>query len=183
MNLLNAIQERRSVRSFNKETVPNETIERLLELALYAPNHKMTQPWRFVVLNREDQVEFFHFIQANKARKKGEEEPERKPLAEDAPSHIIAIVMNVNENDKLHRDDFAATGSLVQNFSLLAWEEEIGVVWKTPGLIHEPEFHEFLGVNEGEEVIGLLWIGYPEVVPEIKPRETLKVQYGLPSKS
>lgn len=50
MDTIKVIEERRSIRKFKNKTVPKETIERLLELAIKAPSGKNRQPWRFVVL-------------------------------------------------------------------------------------------------------------------------------------
>src|SRR6266545_5097508 len=52
MDAISAIQRRRSVRHFRPDPVPRETIERLLDCAVRAPNHKLTQPWRFAVITR-----------------------------------------------------------------------------------------------------------------------------------
>ncbi|MCD5324873.1 MULTISPECIES: nitroreductase family protein [Pontibacillus] len=184
MELREAITTRRSVRSFTKEEVEVSTIEELLQLALYAPNHKMTQPWRFVLLDRQDQVPLQHLIKSKKALKKGKPVPEKEPIAEDAPSHMLAVVINVDEKEKVYRDDFGAVSSLIQNFSLLLWEKGIGVVWKTPGFMKDQEMIDLLGVGENEELVGLLHIGYPAVVPKMKEREPLqsKISFGLPNK-
>jgi nitroreductase len=50
MDAIDAIQRRTSVRRFRPDPVPRETIARLLECAVRAPNHKLTEPWRFAVL-------------------------------------------------------------------------------------------------------------------------------------
>lgn len=181
MELREAIMNRRSIRSFKKEEVDVSTIEELLEIARYAPNHKMTQPWRFVVLDRHDQAPLQHLIKSKKALKKGKPVPEEEPIADDAPSHMLAVIMNVNEKEKVYRDDYGAVSSLIQNFSLLAWEQGIGVVWKTPGFMQDEEMKQLLDIGEGEELVGLLHIGYPAVVPKMKERDPLdsKLRYGL----
>ncbi|KGP90323.1 NAD(P)H nitroreductase [Pontibacillus chungwhensis BH030062] len=181
MELREAILNRRSIRSFKKEEVDVTTIEELLEIARYAPNHKMTQPWRFVLLDRQDQAPLQHLIKSKKALKKGKPVPEQEPLSDDAPSHMLAVIIDVNEKEKVYRDDYGAVSSLIQNFSLLAWEKGIGVVWKTPGFMQDEEMKQLLEVSEHEELVGLLHIGYPAVVPKMKEREPLqsKLRHGL----
>src|SRR5688572_16714494 len=50
MDAISAINKRTSVRRFRSDPVPRDIIERLLECAVRAPNHKLTEPWRFAVL-------------------------------------------------------------------------------------------------------------------------------------
>nr|WP_240685168.1 nitroreductase family protein [Bacillus velezensis] len=47
-SLAHTIRNRRSIRSFKPETVPSEVILDMLETAVYAPNHRLTEPWRFI---------------------------------------------------------------------------------------------------------------------------------------
>ena len=53
MDVMNAINERRSVRGFKKELVPREMIEQLLDAARKAPSASNQQPWNFVVVTGE----------------------------------------------------------------------------------------------------------------------------------
>jgi nitroreductase len=51
--MFEAIQGRRSIKSFKPKPVDRAQLERLLELAALAPNHRMTEPWRFIVMGPE----------------------------------------------------------------------------------------------------------------------------------
>ena len=53
MDTLDAIRSRRTHKSFGREAVPRATLEELFDLARFAPNHRLTQPWRFRVLGPE----------------------------------------------------------------------------------------------------------------------------------
>ena len=58
MNARQLILERRSVRAYTDQPIPNEMIEEILEAAIYAPTHKLREPWRFVLANEESQVRY-----------------------------------------------------------------------------------------------------------------------------
>ena len=59
---------------------------------------------------------------------------------------------------------------MIQNFQLLAWEQQLGVVWKTNPHIYDPKVHELLGVEKGEKIAGFLHLGYFDEVPPAKKR-------------
>ena len=46
------IQNRRTVRQFNQKPITKNTIEKIIEAATWAPNHRSTEPWRFFVLEK-----------------------------------------------------------------------------------------------------------------------------------
>ena len=58
MDAIDAIQRRTSVRRYRPDPVPRDTIERLLDCAVRAPNHKLTEPWRFAVLTGDAKARF-----------------------------------------------------------------------------------------------------------------------------
>nr|WP_308216636.1 nitroreductase family protein [Pseudalkalibacillus decolorationis] len=60
--------------------------------------------------------------------------------------------------------------ALIQNFQLAAWEQGIGVIWKTNQYIYSPNFRTHVGVKPGEKIVGLLHIGFPYAIPIAKQR-------------
>ena len=53
MNILDAIRDRQSIRSFKKDPIEREIIEKILNFARFAPSGGNTQPWKVYVLNTE----------------------------------------------------------------------------------------------------------------------------------
>ncbi|MEW9670934.1 nitroreductase family protein [Ammoniphilus sp. 3BR4] len=82
----------------------------------------------------------------------------------------MIVVMKEHTNLVVREEDYASTSCVIHNFSLLAWEQGIGLVWETYPLIHDPNFREALGIQPGEKVVGSLHLGYPARVPQAKPR-------------
>ncbi|WP_078989655.1 nitroreductase family protein [Priestia flexa] len=85
----------------------------------------------------------------------------------------IIITVPKDENEMKQEEDFSAVSAFIQNFLLLAWEQEIGVLWKTGKLIHQPGFRKIAGIKEDEAIVGVLMLGKFDDVPAPKPREAI----------
>ena len=174
MSVLETIAERRSIFDFQPTVVPRERIERALQAAVWAPNHKLTEPWRFIVVGPECKSR----LSAVYARIKQDDVP--VDIAREAMDEIgrkavkklmskptvIAVTCAVSGDPFLDREDYAATCCAIQNIMLAAWEDGIGMQWSTSGLIEDAEALSVLGVDPGrEQVVGLLYAGFAERVP------------------
>lgn len=176
MSAAEIIRSRRTIFEFKPEPAPSETIARILEHAVWAPNHKVTEPWRFLVVNGKTKEKLAHIYRRVQTEKIKSDDPEvlakvsRKGYEKlmSKPT-IIGVVCQKNEDAFRAREDYAATCCAIQNISLAAWEEGVGVQWSTSALTWHPEALELLGVNpEAEEIIGFLYTGYPAAIPEQK---------------
>src|SRR5690625_8006269 len=78
--------------------------------------------------------------------------------------------MEEPEAQKQWDENFGATAAMIQNFWLLAWEQNLGVVWKTNPHIYYPEVKEILGVGETEKIVGFIHLGYFDKQPIVKDR-------------
>lgn len=177
------IKERRSIRKFKSDKVSNEVLEELLEVATYAPNHRLTQPWRFIIYKDEGSKVFANIMaetMANGPKKISPEEVRVK--CESIPAHIL-VVINEEANYYKREEDYAATCALIQNFQLAAWERGLGVLWKTDAFIDAPTFRNGLGVKPGEKVAALLQVGYPEIVPKVVERANISERIKLVDKN
>jgi nitroreductase len=165
IELLNSIiRERRSIYpdSYLEKEIPKEVIEQILENANYAPTHKLTQPWRFVVLSGNAKTRLG--LELGKLYKKNI--PAEKFLqkkfdsfsvkTEQAPC-IIAINMKVS--GKIPEwEELAAVSCAVQNMALTAQALNVGAYWSSPPLIDH--LGDFLSLNNDEKCIGLFYMGY-----------------------
>ncbi|SDK18502.1 nitroreductase family protein [Sediminibacillus albus] len=180
MNLTELIIDRRSIQLYEDRPVPVEELKKMLETAVWVPNHKMTQPWRFIFVYG-DSIKKIAEINRTLGEK-GKDPEERKANGEKAYQKIanvpvlLVVAMKENHSPKFREEDYAATSCMIQNFSLLAWEQGIGMIWKTGQLTIEDEFREAVGVQPGERVAGMLQIGYPAKVPKPRPRADVKTR-------
>lgn len=152
MSLEQAIRTRRTHKAFGSEPVSQETLRSLFELARWAPNHHLTNPWRFRVLG---------------PRTKGllaeEAEREKRGSArklQRAPTLVVASA--VQEGDALQRqDDLLATA--LAAYIVLLGAHAIGLAgyWRSLSLLEKPAPRALLGIAENERPIGLLHLGHP----------------------
>ena len=188
MSVLETIAARRSIFDFQPTVVPRERIERALQAAVWAPNHKLTEPWRFIVVGPEAKDRLSHvYARIKQDGVKGDIGPEalreigRKTVKKlmSKPS-IVAVTCAVSGDAFLDREDYAATCCAIQNIMLAAWEDGIGMQWSTSGLIDDAEALAVLGVDpERERVVGLLYAGFAERVPVSKRKPAAELTTWL----
>lgn len=158
-----AITERRTIKQFKADPVSEELLIELLDIAGWAPNHGLREPWRFILFVDEGK-EFLIKAITDNARK-----PKDPVRLRQVPAYM-AVVIHEREGQRELEEDMLAGGSFVQNFQLAAWERGIGVKWLTEPYTFRPEFRTAIGVRQDEKLIGLLQIGYPDDIPAARPR-------------
>lgn len=164
------IQARRTVRLFKPDPVPRERIVELLNISVWAPTHGNRQPWRFILYQDKGRDAFAQAVMATfTAEDHKKYGSDRYDYYLNIPVHLV-IVMKEDPRHKQWEEDYAAVCCLIQNFQLAAWEQGLGVVWKTNGYMHDPKFRAAAGVQPGEKIVGVLHAGYPETVPPVRPR-------------
>jgi len=169
--LARIIRERRSVKSgYLAKEVPESLITELLDDARWAPTHGLREPWRFIFVPTEEKDHFVEDIVQTFPRDR--QENRRNYFSQ--PAAFLIAVMDEDPRQKQWEENFGAISSLIQNFQLLAWERELGVVWKTNPQIHEPKVREMLGVQPGEKIVGFLHLGYFDQVPKTKHRTPIE---------
>src|SRR5699024_4429140 len=119
-----------------------EMVMDLLEDANWAPTHGMRQPWRFIFIGADQKASFAKQV----AETYPEERQENREAYLNEPNAFLAVIMQVPENEKQYDENFGATACLIENFWLLAWEKQLGVVWKTNPHIYDPKVKEILNV-------------------------------------
>jgi nitroreductase len=153
---------RRTHKAFGPEPVDRTTVLELLALARYAPNHHLTQPWRFRVLGPEAL-----------ARLKQAGGPSEAAKLERAPTLIVASAA-LGGDLVQDEEDVCATAAAVLLVLLGATERGLASYWRTPGVLRTPPGREALGIPRGERVLGLIHLGRP--VREPAPRERAPVE-------
>lgn len=173
-SVLELIRERRSVRDFKSETVPRDAVERWLEAARWAPNHRLTEPWRFIVLSadgqaRADVARLYreHTFEINSAlpdAKRASVADANRREALDAPLLVFAYSIP-GENEEVTRENYAAVACGVQNFQLAAWAEGYAAGWSTGGITRHSGLSDALGADQSWELVGALFVGMPAAAP------------------
>jgi nitroreductase len=158
------LRERRTPPQFSSQLVPKALLLEALDLARFAPNHKLSNPWRFYLLGKRS-IERVAALNARLVREKFGEEAARKKLDRwlSMPGWLVITSRSSPEDTLRHQEDYAACCCAAQNLALALWARGVGLKWSTGDVIRHEEFHELLGVDIHQEyAIGLFWYGYPE---------------------
>jgi nitroreductase len=176
MRATDAIRERRSIKRFTDRPVSREEIETLLAAATLAPNHRLTQPWRFYVLGPEARYAYGLALGERKARKVEDPNAARTMRETVAQEHralpcMIAVAVVQNENPEIRDEDYAATMMAIQNIALTAVELGLGTHLKTGGVMSDAAARTAAGVRDEERIVAIVNVGTPADVPPAKNRE------------
>lgn len=168
MDAIDAIQRRTSVRRYRPDPVPRETIERLLECAVRAPNHKLTEPWRFAVVTGAARARLADIRARHRLRRWADPTvPEAVAAGEkarqealDTPAFVI-VMTAVGGNETVREEDFAAAMMAVENLMIAAESVGLGTYLRTGDVMREPALAELIGLPDGFRIAGLVSVGYP----------------------
>jgi nitroreductase len=177
MTILEALEARRSIKEFTDRAVTREEIEPLLAAAVQAPNHRMTQPWRFYVLGPEARGAYGRALGARKAKKVEDPAAARQLVEKVEAKHaslpaMLAVTMVLDPDPEIREEDYAATFMAIENLSLAAVAAGLGTHLKTGAVMDDPRARESVGVPEGERIVATIELGEPAGVPEAKPRRS-----------
>jgi nitroreductase len=155
------VRSRRTHKSFGPDPVPRETLDELLELARWAPNHHRTNPWRFRVLGPETH-----------ARLKEAAGPAEAPKLERAPTLVLAscvVTGDLQQDD----EDLCATAAAIYVVLLAAHARGLAGYWRTPRVLHTKAGREAVGLPDGERFVGLIHLGPARGKPPAPERAPL----------
>lgn len=167
MDMHQLIASRRTTFQFQDRPVPEEVLRRALEAAHWAPNHKHTYPWRFVLVGPEMKqriADYFADRTEAKFRARGGDEADLPAARNAARVKALAVpaqvmVYAVQEGDEIRqREDYASTCCAVQNLLLAAWADGVAGGWKS---FDTPQAYELFGLDpSSRRIVGLLQLGY-----------------------
>ena len=168
MDAISAITSRTSVRRFLDRPVSRQLIAQLIDCAVRAPNHKLTEPWRFAVLTGASKDRFAEIRARHRLKRFNDPaSPEAQSAAEkvrqDArvPPAYIVVMVAVSSDEITREDDYAAAMMAIGNLMTAAQSLGLGTYLRTGRVMADPALLELAGVPEGCRVVGILSLGYP----------------------
>jgi nitroreductase len=172
MDVIHAIETRRSIGRVKQDPVPRDLIERILESAVHAPNHRITEPWRFHVFTGKGRGELAR-VRAEIARLQAEAEGEDEELAAGRISRerkkafrapvVVAVICESGRDEVETLENYAACAAAVQNMLLTAHALGLGAMWRTGPVAYHEHMREFLDLEEGDKVVAHLYLGFPDM--------------------
>lgn len=178
MDAVTAINRRTSVRRFRPDPIPRETIEQLLDCAVRAPNHKLTEPWRFAVLT-DGARDRFAEIRAGHRLKRFDDpmSPEARTAADKVrrearePPAYVVVMSAVNPDEITREEDYAATMMAIANLMIAAQSLGLGTYLRTGGVMRDRDLVELARVPQNFRVVGIVSLGYPAEQEEPRRRK------------
>ncbi len=172
MDVIEAIESRQSVGRVKADPVPRELVERILESAVHAPNHRLTEPWRFHVFAGKGRGELAR-VRAEIARLQAEAEREGEEMASGRISRerkkafrapvVIAVICEAGRDEVETLENYAACAAAVQNMQLTAHALGLGTMWRTGPVVYHDRMRELFDLKEGDKVVAHLYVGYPDM--------------------
>ena len=174
------LRGRRSINLFAPDVPPRDVVLAAIEVARWAPNHRLTEPWRFYLLGpkaraaaTELAVEIDTAVRGSRA---GQARAERMRAI---PGWLV-LTSRESDDPLIARENYAACCCAAQNFMLYLWQLGIGVKWTTGNVTRDPRFYTRLEIDaSAESVVGFFWYGYPKTVPEQRRRPVAEIATEL----
>jgi nitroreductase len=169
MGVYQAIGRRRTIKQYTKEAISRDVIERLLEAATWAPNHHLTQPWRFAVLTGEAK----DGLAALRRRQVAERMPDATTVGGQtkleetyrkmAGAAALIVVTAKGDADPVVSDENRlATAAATENILLAATAEGLASFWSS-GIAPYPPARAYLDLPADESIIAVVHLGYSEL--------------------
>jgi nitroreductase len=162
-----ALRNRRTTNFFELTEPPIEQLRAAIDIARWAPNHKLTEPWHFYLLGAETIAALRSLVVETKVAAKGESVRGKALQRVEAVPGWFVLTCKTSDDALRQREDYASCCCAIQNLSLYLWQVGVGVKWTTGAVTRDPRFYQLVGIDADKEfVVGLFWYGYPKAVPD-----------------
>src|SRR3954454_23735151 len=165
MGVEDAIRTPRTPKVYLPDPVPRDQLDELFDLARWAPNHHLTNPWRFRVVGPKALAALKEAAGAEAATK-----------LDRAPTLVVVSAVQCGDDPVADEEDLLASACAAYLVLLGAHARGLAGYWRTPAVLRSPEGRAAVGVPDGEHVLGLLHLGparQEQPAPERAPVETI----------
>ena len=175
------LRGRRTIELFLQTPVPQNLVRAAIEAATWAPNHHVTEPWRFYSLGQETIDACLDLCRDLVTAKKDAKAADFKAKSWSQKPGWLVVTCKTSADETLQREDLAACAAAVQNFLLYLWKAGVGSKWTTGAITRDPRFNDIVGIDtDTESVVGLIWYGYPKLTPAQQRQDLDQVLTELP---
>jgi len=175
------LRGRRTINLYLQTPVPDELIRDAVEAATWAPNHGVTEPWRFYRLGSKSISQCLDLVRDLVTAMKGEKAGAFKAKSWSEKPGWLVVTCKSSDDELLQREDYAACATAVQTFMLYLWKAGVGSKWTTGDITRDPGFADIVGFDVSREfVVGLVWYGFPKVTPAQNRKALSEVLIEIP---
>ena len=179
--LIELISGRRTIHVFKEGMRPLEKLKEAIDLARWAPNHHVTEPWHFYLLGDETVNAVIELNTGITREEKGDNAADAKERRWRKMPGWFVMTSPKSDDPIRNQEDYAACCCALQNLMLMLWNEDVGVKWSTGKIICDKRFYDLLWINpELETVVGLFWYGYAEEIPKMTRKPCVQFTTELP---
>lgn len=161
MELLAALEARRTVKLFTGEAVPREILLELCRAAILAPNHRLTQPWRFGIADQPAIARLASLLR-QPGFAVGGDPRKLESMAERLATcgGLIQVTCLLAGDAGQRQEDRDAAAAAVENLLLAAVARGLGTLWSTSSLFARPEVVRWFGADpQAESHVATVWVG------------------------
>ncbi len=175
------LRGRRTINLYLQTSVPDKLVRDAIETATWAPNHHVTEPWRFYLLGKKSIAACVQLVREITTAKKDAKAGDFKAKSwSEKPGWLVVTCRN-SDDALMQQEDLAACAAGVQNFMLYLWKAGVGSKWTTGDITRDVRFNEIAGIDvDAESVVGLIWYGYPKLTPSQQRADVDEVLTELP---
>ena len=169
VSVYEALYRRRMSWQLSSAPVSRETIDRMLAAAVWAPNHRLTEPWRFFVVEKDTPMRIKVADLAYEYSMQRNNNPERAAAGRQAvldPPFLVYVYCVPGPNEETTQENYGAVCCAAHNISLAGVAEGLAVTWETGGPTRDPRLKETLGAEQDWTLAVMLSIGIPADSPE-----------------
>ncbi len=160
------LRGRRTIDQYIQTPVPEDLVHEAIEVATWAPNHYMTEPWRFILLGKETIGRVIDLSAEIVGAQKGPELGEHKRKTWSEKPGWLVVTCRYDDDKLREREDYAACSAAVQNFMLYLWKAGIGSKWTSGPITRDERLFDIIDADPAKEfVVGMIWFGYPKITP------------------
>lgn len=175
------LRGRRTINLYLDMPVPDELVAEAIETATWAPNHHVTEPWRFYLLGPQTVSRCVELVREMTTESRGARTAEFKAASWSEKPGWLVITCQRSDDERLQLEDYGACCAATQNLLLYLWKAGVGSKWTSGDITRDERFFDIVGIDSEQEfVVGLIWYGYAKVTPEQKRRPLTEVLTQLP---
>ena len=185
LDVENLIKSRRDTKNFLSKKISKKNISKILEMGIWSPNHRMTEPWTFVPIEKGSSTRKKIANDIKKYVLKNSKNSNKKTTSQSAFKskedfekcpYIVYVFSKKGRNKEETLENYASTSISVQNMSLYAWSKGIGIHWSTGKPCKIEGLCSKLQVEETCTPVGCLYMGYVKAKNKLsaKPRASFE---------
>ena len=174
--LAERIRSRRTTKLYLKQPVDRKLILDAIEVARWAPNHLLTEPWHFYVLGDKTIQRCVELTRTVVTEIKDAKMGDFKAESAAAIPGWMVVTCDKSDDERLQREDYASCACAIQNLMLYLSEAGVATKWATGPITRDNRFYELLGADPDKVfVVGIVWYGYPKITPTQSRKEVSQI--------